>query len=121
MAGDASLLNTALHNTALPSDVNGDGRVSSLDALAVINFMARVSRPDGESPATISPADADVAFAAMVIAGAETAAGVANDLPAKMVDVDNNGIVTAADALIVMNQLQAEGEDSAGYTSTAST
>ena len=58
----------------------------------------------------ISPADADVALAAMVIAGAENGAGVANDLPAKMVDVDNNGIVTAADALIVINQLQAEGE-----------
>ncbi len=33
-----------LHNATFPTDVNGDGKVSSADALAVINFMARVSR-----------------------------------------------------------------------------
>ena len=104
-----------LHNTAFPTDVNGDGRVSSADALAVINFMARVSRPEGESflasdvqsgTPSASPTAADLAVVAL-LAEAEVA-------DSKMVDVDNNGIVTAGDALIVINRLQAEGEIPAG-------
>ncbi len=119
-----------LHNAALPTDVNGDGIVSASDALAVINFMALARPGEGESflasgidtsaPAE-STAAADVALTQLDeearlhnalplddVDGPSQAADVGS--PSKMVDVDNNGIVTASDALIVINHLQSEGE-----------
>ena len=38
MAGDSGV---SLHNAGYPTDVNGDGRVSSIDALAVVNHITR--------------------------------------------------------------------------------
>lgn len=79
LAGDISL-----HNEVSPTDVNGDGRVSSIDALAVVNHMTRSTNAAvGETP--VSPS------------------------ATKMVDVDNNGVVSARDALMVINDLRAEG------------
>ncbi|QDT04454.1 hypothetical protein K227x_28450 [Rubripirellula lacrimiformis] len=84
MAGDLG----SLHNAAMPSDVNGDGDVTPIDALNVINYLSRLSSPEGEFGA---PASADDGI--------------------KMVDVDNSGNVTALDALLVVNDLLIEGED----------
>ncbi|MDF1843957.1 MAG: dockerin type I domain-containing protein [Rubripirellula sp.] len=80
MAGDLSL-----HNEALPSDVNGDGNVSPVDALAVVNYLTRAHSAEGEFLGSIPTSN-------------------------KQVDVDNNGAVTAKDALMVINDLRAEGE-----------
>lgn len=80
MAGDI-----CLHNDVVPTDVNGDGRVSSVDALAVVNYLSREdSVIEGEAPAVVT-------------------------VP-KMVDVDDSGSVTALDALMVINDLRVEGE-----------
>ncbi len=78
LAGDV-----VMHNTDSPTDVNGDGRVSSLDALAVVNHMTRVMLAEGDSSASLQDP--------------------------KMVDVDDNGLVTARDALLVINDLRVEG------------
>ncbi len=80
LAGDVML-----HNTENPSDVNGDGRVSSIDALAIVNYIRRENLAEGEAVASTQV------------------------LP-KMVDVDNNGRVTARDALMVINDLRIEAE-----------
>ncbi len=80
LAGDVYL-----HNSDRPTDVNGDGHVSAIDALAVVNQITRVSIAEGE--------------------------GVPVTLPSQsMVDVDNNGRVTARDALLVINDLRIEAE-----------
>ncbi len=80
LAGDV-----CMHNLDMPTDVNGDGHVTSSDALAVVNHMTRLRSAEGDSPAvpTVTP---------------------------KMVDVDNNGDVTARDALMVINDLRIEAE-----------
>ena len=88
LAGDVGF---DLHNTTLPSDVNGDGAVTSVDALNVINFMSRLSAADGEMAVAISLAESE------------------NSGP-KMVDVNNDGAVTANDALLVINDLAIESE-----------
>ncbi len=84
MAGDAF---ASLHNASRPTDVNGDGDVTPIDALNVINYLSRLSSPAGEFG---NP--------------------MAGDTTAKMVDVDNSGNVTALDALLVINDLMIEGE-----------
>lgn len=93
MAGDVgtAIPSGPLHNADAPTDVNEDGRVSSLDALAVVNHITRVRRHAAEEQ--ISPS-----------------AATAVPTTEKMVDVDNNGVVTAKDALIVINDLAIEGE-----------
>lgn len=74
----------ALHNADQPTDTNGDGRVSAIDALVVVNHLGRLQRAEAEGiPVTTLP---------------------------KMVDVDNNGEVTSRDALLVINYLLLEGE-----------
>jgi uncharacterized protein GlcG (DUF336 family) len=78
LAGDV-----AMHNTESPTDVNGDGRISAIDALAVVNHMTRARLAEGDASAAVQ-------------------------VP-KMVDVDNNGRVTARDALMVINDLRVEG------------
>ena len=80
LAGDLGL-----HNEANPSDVNVDGRISSLDVLAVINHLAHQQHSMEGEP------------------------GASRSKP-KMVDVDNSGSVTAVDALMVINDLGLEGE-----------
>ncbi len=82
LAGDLGL-----HNAEHPTDVNGDGEVTSIDALAVVNYITRATAAEAE--------------------------GLASSLQpptSKMVDVDNNGSVTAKDALMVINDLRIEGE-----------
>ncbi len=87
MAGD---LGEHLHNASSPTDVNGDGRISSIDALAVVNYISRVERQEAEGISASDPS---------------TASYVSTD---KMVDVDNNGVVTARDALMVINDMAIE-------------
>ncbi len=76
LAGDL-----AMHNAESPADVNGDGKVSALDALAVVNYLGRQHKAEGEPVESTS-----------------------------MVDVDNSGTVTALDALRVINHLALEAE-----------
>jgi hypothetical protein len=84
---------TPWHNGANPFDVNGDGLVSPLDALVVINCINAFP----EAPTLPSVA-----------------------APSAYLDVNNDGACTALDALSVINQLNAtaasvaEGEASAG-------
>ncbi len=112
MAGDLGL-----HNAGYPTDVNGDGRVTSIDALAVVNYITRQAQSEGESllssgiGPTVDPVTPETPETP------ETGVGVDNMgpvEPAKMVDVDNNGVVTAKDALMVINDLVLEGEIPAG-------
>lgn len=85
------------HNPNLPADTNGDGGVTPIDALLVINYLNTVGPgpvPSGNSP--------------------------------PFLDVNADGFVTAIDALLVINQLNlrfaGEGEAlyNAGSTSLAS-
>lgn len=68
-----------LHNADLPVDVNGDNLVTAIDALIVINQMAR-SRPEGEF--------------------ASNSTG-----PSFFYDVNGDGHISAVDALRVINWL----------------
>ena len=70
-----------LCNFEMPSDVNGDARVSASDALAVINFLGKSQDAEGESLTTNM-----------------------------FVDVNADGNVTAVDALQVVNEMSASGE-----------
>ncbi|MEL7338521.1 MAG: dockerin type I domain-containing protein, partial [Planctomycetota bacterium] len=71
---------TQWHNTESPLDVSGDGQVTPIDALQVINFMNRF---DG--------------FALRDVPG-HYAAG-------RQVDVNDDGRVSAIDALMVINEI----------------
>ena len=72
----------AWHNADFPEDVNGDGSMSSIDALLVINDL-NVNGPRA----------------------------VDDSVPAGMVDVTGEGFVSSADALRIINALnKAEGE-----------
>ncbi|TVP98952.1 MAG: hypothetical protein EA381_11105 [Planctomycetaceae bacterium] len=71
---------TGWHNLVLPPDVNGDGEVTPIDALQVINALART---DGTSIELTTPAGPSDPF----------------------LDVDNNGFVTPIDALKVLNAI----------------
>ncbi len=69
-----------IHNDVLPSDVNGDGEVSALDALVVINHLARdQAGTSGEGEPSFS-----------------------YHFP----DVNDDGRASALDALLVINTLQ---------------
>ncbi len=85
LAGDIGF---GLHNSDQPTDVNGDGQTSAIDALGVVNYLTAEKYADGEGEITPSSAAS----------------------PSKMVDVNNNGYVTALDALMVINALKFEGE-----------
>ncbi len=70
------------HNNALPEDVSGDGVVSPIDALLVINYL----NTTGPSPAP-------------------------NTSGPPFLDVNNDGFISAIDALLVINRLNnASGE-----------
>jgi len=77
----------SIHNSAMPADVNNDARVSSLDALIVIN---QVSRQQRSSSGTVR------AFL--------------NSVPAPPVfpDVNNDGQTSPSDALAVINTIAQE-------------
>ncbi len=70
------------HNKTMPADVNGDGEVSPIDALRVINFINRNGTISG-----LSASDVDALFAG------------------NMLDTNNDGNITAVDALLVINHL----------------
>ncbi|MCU0978265.1 MAG: dockerin type I domain-containing protein, partial [Pirellulaceae bacterium] len=74
-------------NPVRPTDVNGDGEVTALDALVVINY--------------INAHNGDVSLPA-------------DDLPPPYLDVDGNGLVTAADVLAVINHLNNAATSSSG-------
>ncbi|MCS7471158.1 tandem-95 repeat protein [Stieleria sp. ICT_E10.1] len=89
----------------MESDVTADGNISPIDALRVINFLARRDPPSGQLPV------------------AEIGAG-----PPDFYDVDGNGFVNPFDALLVINTLaqrqnagQGEGEQIGRELSTSST
>jgi len=82
------LLAGAVHNSALPADVNDDGMVSAVDALVVINHLAPRH-------------------------GAE--AGTPGEQPRHFyLDVNHDQRISAADALVVINSLAAESEAGGG-------
>lgn len=85
-------------NPNQPTDVNADGRVTAYDALMVINELNR--RLVTNQSSLLAPK------ASFSTSGAE---GEASDL--QYYDVNNDGRVTAYDALSVINDLNAEGED----------
>ncbi|MBX7072493.1 MAG: hypothetical protein K1X71_05045 [Pirellulales bacterium] len=87
----------AWHNTANATDVNNDGRTSAMDALAIINELNRGgSRRLG--------------MAANLMAANLPAAPQAAATPSMLYDVNNDGAVSAIDALRVVNQLNAEAD-----------
>ncbi|WDQ16319.1 peroxidase family protein [Rhodopirellula sp. P2] len=83
------------HNDVFPEDVNEDGQVSAIDALAIINQM------NSDSVSGLSSQ----------LQGADSATGggqrVDNSRPSRgrMTDVNNDGRDTALDALMVINRL----------------
>jgi len=89
---EIEILDTSWHNTSDPADVNGDGVISPIDALQVINEL----NEDGARP--LPPPSQGSA-------------------PPPYVDVSGDGLVSPVDALIVINRLNGvagEGEAS-GY------
>jgi hypothetical protein len=80
---------SVLSNTLISEDVNGDFRVSALDALLVINNLNnRQTAASGEM--------------------ASSGSGTTNPL---FLDVNGDGRVSAMDALRIVNRLNAEGQD----------
>ncbi len=87
-----SILQT-LHNDVLPADVTGDGIVSALDALTVVNHLAQdgaASAGEGESPLLYT-----------------------------FPDVNSDDRVTALDALLVINALHRESAGTSGSANLA--
>ncbi len=76
----ATRVDSPRYNAALPGDVNGDGQVTAVDALTIINDLNRLG--------------------VRTLSLAETTGA--------MVDVSNDGNVSALDALRVINALNAE-------------
>ncbi|MEL6110464.1 MAG: dockerin type I domain-containing protein, partial [Planctomycetota bacterium] len=77
LAGDVDM-----HNSIIPTDVNGDWETTPRDALNVINYIGRAGGAEQEDTA-----------------------------PTGMFDVNNDGNITPIDALIVVNDIGSEGED----------
>ena len=73
-------------NTALPADVNGDGRVEALDVLVLVNDI----NANGTRELRAPPSGAHA-----------------------FLDVDGNNVVSALDVLIVVNQLNSTPVQSA--------
>jgi hypothetical protein len=71
--------NSRLQNPALRTDVNGDGNVSPIDALLIINHLAR----SGQAAIPVTPSDQAPPF----------------------YDVDGSRLITPGDALQVINEL----------------
>ncbi len=88
------------HNTALPQDVNGDGRITTTDALIVINHLLTGGAPSSQ-PAAATPA-----------AGSTTT-------PKYYLDVNGDGRITTTDALIVINHLLTGGSSSPATSAPA--
>ena len=99
-AGDPVIevsLPNAWHNRIRPSDVNNDLQVTALDALVIINELARRAYSDDSTGELVSPE-------------------VLAPWPGIYYDRDKNGSITALDALRIINDLarnssRGEGED----------
>lgn len=95
----------AYHNAIHPTDVNNDGLTSPADALAVINainkYGAHHLAPLGSSL---------VASAALPGSNSDTSN------PSGLVDVNNDGNLSPADALAVINAIEAEQTTSMAFT-----
>lgn len=76
-------------NPVRPTDVNGDGNLTALDALVLINYI------NAHGGNLSVPAD---------------------DVPPPYLDVDGNGLVTAADVLVVINQLNSAATSPSGIS-----
>jgi len=74
------LTNSPWHNSVTSEDVNGDGRITALDALLVINVINTIGPGDVPWP----QADADRIY---------------------FIDVDSDNTATALDALLVINHI----------------
>ncbi|WP_425617172.1 beta strand repeat-containing protein [Anatilimnocola sp. NA78] len=92
MAGDVmpSLTRSPYFNIAQPQDVNVDGRISAMDALAIINEL-------------------NLNGARTLSTNTGAGEGGANDQPF-FVDVNNDNRLSAMDALAVINSLNSAGE-----------
>jgi hypothetical protein len=84
-----------LYNTAKPLDVDGDGYVSAIDAVLVINYLNRPAAAEGES-----------------LALAAAAGG--------FLDTDKDNSISAIDAVLVINWLNFPGGGAGGTTAAAS-
>ena len=91
------------HNAALPTDVNNDGETTVQDAMAIVNeLIAGGSRMlPGAAP-----------HAASIIPAA-LGEGEPNASPPLYLDVNGDQFITPADVMTVVQQMEAEGEDSA--------
>jgi hypothetical protein len=88
------------HNAVLPTDVNQDGRTTALDAIAIINQLNQYG--------SYRLASVERMLAAASLPGTSTADGTsaaAASAPNLMYDVNNDGILSALDAMIVINQI----------------
>lgn len=102
LAADAGLAATTVapwQNVSKPTDVDGDGFVTSSDVLAIFNELNRYGarKLEAAPPAalrSLSPLDAGSSIA--------SAFGTL-----AMIDVDGDGFVTSSDALMVFNDLNA--------------
>jgi hypothetical protein len=83
----------AWQNPVRPKDVTGEGDVTALDALVVINYI------NGHSGDLSVPA---------------------SDVPPPYYDVDGNGLVTAGDVLLIINQLNNAAAGGGGISGLAS-
>ena len=83
----ATLVDAIWTNPGKPSDVNGDGRTSALDALLIVNALRRLGSPRVD----LSTLDAE---------GED------------YLDVNRDGVATALDALFVINQMLQDRRDS---------
>ncbi|MEO1619121.1 MAG: peptidylprolyl isomerase, partial [Planctomycetota bacterium] len=83
-------INASWHRESRPADVNGDGNVSPVDALLIINLLGREGSSVNVYETDLSAFDPDVRY-----------------------DVDASGVVSPLDALIVINTIaRGEGEGS---------
>ncbi len=103
----------AAHNAAMPLDVNADTRISSLDALLIINRLILASTPIVASPSAL-PLTADFSAAP---AAAPAPSGAGGNY---YVDVNGDGIVSPRDALMVINYLNSQGSHSSSAGISAS-
>lgn len=119
LAGDTA---AAWQNPTLAGDVNGDGLVSSMDVLLIVNEL---NATGGRELPSLSPMSAAANMAPM-------SAAVSEDSPASgpdgYVDVNGDGFVSPMDLLMVVNQLNAgpplvkvrlEVQDLSGQTITS--
>lgn len=80
------LAGNIFHNDLMPEDVNDDGRVSSMDALAIVNRLNQTESRQGRT--------------------GDSGPGRPEQQRAAMTDVNDDGESTSLDALHVVNRLR---------------